>query len=165
MLIYRDTKILTLTYSLLACEILRGVYLEGLWGNLDWFWGILEWVAEITSDLNVSSYHFCQHCHAPSDLRHVLHFNQIIDVEKILFRHSKSLQIFQQNLHSILLFGSDQMFKFLRVDDAFVVSLTAAVVVVVGEVLNEAVLGLELGGTRAGNEVDRDRVEHHAMKN
>jgi hypothetical protein len=35
----------------------------------------------------------------------------------------------------------------------------------VGEVLNEAVLGLELGGTRAGNEVDRDRVEHHAMKN
>jgi hypothetical protein len=57
------------------------------------------------------------------------------------------------------------MFKFLRVDDAFVVDLTAAIVVVVGEVLNEAVLGLELGGTRAGNEVDRDRVEHHAMKN
>ncbi len=52
MLIYRDTKILTLTYSILACEILRGFYLEGLWGNLDWFWGILDWVAEITSDLN-----------------------------------------------------------------------------------------------------------------
>lgn len=102
-------------------------------------------------ELSRISYHLGQHGDAPGHLGHVLHLDEVVQVEEILFRNAKFSQILQQDLDPLLGVGSLQVLELLSVDFAVAVAdaATAVVVVVVAAVVmwpvDDAQLRLQLG--------------------
>ena len=101
------------------------------------------------------SYHLSQHGDAPGHLGHVLHLDEVVQVEEVLFRDSESFQILQQDLDALLSVGAFQDLEPVTVNALTVagvaallavgVAVAAGGVAVVVLSVGEAELRLQLG--------------------
>ena len=57
--------------------------------------------------------HFSQHCNASGHFGHIFHLDEVVQIEEVLFRHTKSLQILEQHLNSFLSIRSSEQLQVL----------------------------------------------------